>query len=50
MSRDRDGIRLARANRFRIQWTAIIGLRSDDSKLTNIQTIVIGATRAPAAE
>jgi hypothetical protein len=48
VSVDPKGIRLARANRFRIQWTAIIGLRSRDSTLTNIQTVVIGQPSAPA--
>ena len=48
VSVDPKGIRLARANRFRIQWTAIIGLRSRDSTLTNIQRVIIGQPSAPA--
>ena len=41
VSLDDTGIRLARANRFRILWTGIIALQSEDRKLTNIQTIVV---------
>jgi len=48
VSLDPNGRRLARVNRFRIVWTAIIALQSEDRKLTNIQTIVVGATKAPA--
>jgi hypothetical protein len=47
---DDNGVRLARAYRFRIVWTAIIGLKGEDRKLTNIQTIVVGQTAPPKAE
>ena len=39
---DERGIRLAKRNRFSIEWTAIVPLRNKGREFTNIQTIWVG--------
>ena len=45
---DERGIRLAKRNRFSMEWTATVPLRNGGREFTNIQTIWVGPARSVA--